>query len=81
MTSQDRAVKAIEHAAKRGYTPEQTARLLEVFELLAPDGMHWQEADYRPPGYYTVDELTERGPDLGDHVTRAKRLVGPWEKA
>mgnify|MGYP002041538714 CR=1 FL=1 len=49
--------------------------------LLVPDGMHWQEADYRPPGYYTLDELTERGPDLGNHVTRARRLTGPWEKA
>ncbi|OFN80071.1 hypothetical protein HMPREF2526_06175 [Corynebacterium sp. HMSC070E08] len=37
MTKYDRAVKAIEHAAKRGYTPEQTARLLNVFELLADD--------------------------------------------
>lgn len=49
--------------------------------LLVPDGMHWQEADYRPPGYYTVDEPTEKGPDLGDHTTRARRLTGPWEKA
>ena len=37
MSNQDRAVKAIEHAVKRGYTPEQTARLLDAFELLAPD--------------------------------------------
>ena len=37
MTNFDRAVKAIEHAVKRGYTPEQTARLLNVFELLADD--------------------------------------------
>ena len=37
MDNKDRAVKAIEHAVKRGYTPEQTARLLNVFELLADD--------------------------------------------
>lgn len=49
--------------------------------LLVPDGMDWQEADYRPPRSYILDETIEKGPDLGDHVTRAKRLVGPWEKA
>ena len=37
MSKQDRAEIAIEHAVKRGYTPEQTARLLDKFELLAPD--------------------------------------------
>ena len=37
MSKKDRAEIAIEHAVKRGYTPEQTARLLDKFELLAPD--------------------------------------------
>lgn len=36
MSKQDRAAKAIEHAVKRGYTPEQTAALLKVLSLLAP---------------------------------------------
>ena len=38
--------------------------------------MDWQEADYHPPRFYAVDEPTEKGPSLGDHVTRARRLVG-----
>ena len=37
MSKQDRSAQAIEHAAKRGYSPEQTARLLSKFNLLAPD--------------------------------------------
>ena len=37
MSKQDRAAQAIEHATKRGYSPEQTARLLSKFNLLAPD--------------------------------------------
>lgn len=52
---------------------------IEALHVLAR--MDYQEADYRPPRYYIVDETIEKGPDLGDHVTRAKRLVGPWEKA
>lgn len=48
--------------------------------LLTPDSVTYQEADYRHPGFYIVDETTERGPNLGDHVTRAKRLVGTWEE-
>lgn len=36
MSKQSRAAKLIEHAAKRGYTPEQTASLLDKFDLLAP---------------------------------------------
>jgi len=63
MSNRDRAVKAIEHAVKRGYTPEQTARLLDAFELLAPDlpaprhfpdtGEHeWHMTD----GYVSVED-------------------------
>lgn len=51
----------------------------QALETIA--AMDWQEADYRPPRFYTVDEPTEKGPDLGDHATRARRLVGEWEKA
>ncbi|KKO80734.1 hypothetical protein WU87_03305 [Corynebacterium minutissimum] len=52
---------------------------IEALRVLAR--MDYQEADYRPPRFYTVDEPTEKGPKLGGHVTRAKRLVGPWEEA
>lgn len=52
---------------------------IEALHVLAR--MDYQEADYHPPRFYTVDEPTEKGPDLGDHVTRARRLVGEWEKA
>lgn len=36
MSKQDRAAKAIDFAAKRGYGPEQIATLLNELELLAP---------------------------------------------
>lgn len=53
--------------------------IADMAETIA--AMDYQEADYRPPRFYTVDEPTEKGPDLGRHVTRARRLTGPWEKA
>lgn len=37
MSKQDRAAKAIKFAAARGYTPEQTATLLNELNLLAED--------------------------------------------
>lgn len=37
MSKQDRAAELIEFGAKRGYTPEQTATLLNKFNLLVPD--------------------------------------------
>lgn len=37
MSKQRRAAKLIEFGSKRGYSPEQTATLLNKFELLAPD--------------------------------------------
>ena len=37
MSKQDRAAKAIKFGAARGYTPEQTATLLNELNLLAPD--------------------------------------------
>ena len=52
---------------------------IEALHVLAR--MDYQEADYQPPRFYSVDETIEKGPDLGGHVTRAKRLVGPWEEA
>lgn len=52
---------------------------IEALHVLA--SMDYQGADYRPPRFYSVDETIEKGPRLGDNVTRAKRLVGPWEKA
>lgn len=37
MSKQDRAAELIEFGAKRGYTPTQTATLLNELNLLAPD--------------------------------------------
>ena len=37
MSKQDQAAKAIKFAAARGYTPEQTATLLNELNLLTPD--------------------------------------------
>lgn len=39
MSKQSRAAQLIEHGIKRGYTPDQTATLLEKFHLLAPERM------------------------------------------
>lgn len=85
MNNQQRALEAIA-AAIDGFTapeaiPGKAVENLQRAGLLTPDDMDWQEADYRPPRFYTLYETTERGPNLGDHVTRAKRLVGPWEEA
>jgi len=84
MNNQQRALEAIA-AAIDGFTapeaiPGKAVENLQRAGLLVPDDMDWQEADYRPPRFYTLDEIIEKGPNLGDHVTRAKRLVGPWEE-
>ncbi|MGZ0652227.1 hypothetical protein [Corynebacterium striatum] len=85
MNNQQRALEAIA-AAIDGFTapeaiPEKAVENLQRAGLLTPDSVTYQEVDYRHPGFYIVDETTERGPELGGHVTRAKRLVGPWEEA
>lgn len=84
MTNFVHALAVLEAARRPGEIrihPHDAVEALAQAGLIAPDGMTWQEADYRPPRFYSVDEPIEKGPDLGDHVTRAKRLVGPWEKA
>lgn len=84
MDNIDRALAVLEAARRPGEIrihPHDAIEALAQAGLIAPDGMTWQEADYRPPRFYTLDETTEKGPNLGDNVTRAKRLVGPWEKA
>lgn len=88
MSNVDKAAKVIDQWTQEGYelnsavgSPHAIAERLAKAGLLMPDDMDWQEADYRPPRFYTVDEPIEKGPDLGDHVTRARRLVGEWEKA
>ncbi|MTD91132.1 hypothetical protein [Corynebacterium hiratae] len=65
------------HSTRPPLIPPYIAQ--EALETIA--AMDYQEADYCPPRFYTVDEPIEKGPDLGDHVTRARRLVGEWEKA
>lgn len=81
MSNQDRAAKVIQETYALGGASQDAAKALAEAGLLMPDDMDWQEADYRPPRFYTLYETTEKGPNLGDHVTRAKRLVGPWEEA
>lgn len=65
------------HSTRPPLIPPYIAQ--DALETIA--AMDWQEADYRPPRFYTVDEPIEKGPDLGNHTTRARRLTGPWEKA
>lgn len=90
MSNQDQAAEVIRTWQKRhknvmdsnpDWAAQNLAHDLHQAGVLAPDDMDWQEADYRPPRFYTLYETTEKGPNLGDHVTRAKRLVGPWEEA
>lgn len=67
MSKQDRAAKAIKFAAARGYTPEQTATLLNELELLAedlpepndpgifvPDGKGWIPGGPHGPSVWTA---------------------------
>lgn len=65
------------HSTRPPLIPPYIAQ--QALETIA--AMDYQEADYHPPRFYTVDEPIEKGPDLGGHVTRARRLVGEWEKA
>lgn len=62
MTNFDRAVKAIEHAAKRGYTPEQTARLLNAFDLL-PEDLPVPDRDMRDPKWKKEYEAAWDSPE------------------
>lgn len=84
MSNYDRALAVLESARRPGdlrIHPHDAVEALAKAGLIASDDMDWQEADYRPPRFYTLDEIIEKGPNLGDNVTRAKRLVGPWEEA
>lgn len=79
MTNFDRAVKAIEHAAKRGYTPEQTARLLNAFELLADD-LPAPTYDMRDPKWqaqYEEDWDNPEAPSIWDTTTLVEVGVFP----
>lgn len=64
------------HSTRPPLIPPYIAQ--QALETIA--AMDYQEADYHPPRYYTPDEITEKGGDLGDFPLRAKRLVGPWEE-
>lgn len=65
------------HSTRPPLIPPYIAQ--QALETIA--AMDYQEADYHPPRFYTVDEPIEKGGDLGDFPLRAKRLVGPWEEA
>lgn len=65
------------HSTRPPLIPPHIAQ--QALETIA--AMDYQEADYQPPRFYTLDEPTEKGGDLGDFPLRAKRLVGPWEEA
>ena len=64
MSKQDQAAKAIKFGAARGYTPEQTATLLNELNLLAPDLPRAWNPDGTPPAgewEYAVQYLTPDG--------------------
>lgn len=69
MSKQDRAAKAIKFGAARGYTPEQTATLLNELNLLAidlpepndpgifvPDGKGWIPGGTHGPSVWTAPD-------------------------
>lgn len=44
----------------------------------------WQYAEYQPGinrGFYTIEETIEKGPELAEGTTAARRWVGEWEEA
>lgn len=44
----------------------------------------WQYAEYQPGinrGFYTIEETIEKGPELAEGTTAARRWVGEWEQA
>ena len=45
--------------------------------------VEYQYAEYRPGthrGFYTLSETTEKGPELAEGTTEARRWVGQWEE-
>lgn len=49
-----------------------------------PPEADWQYVEYRPgvnPGFYTLEETTEKGPEMAEETTIACRWVGEWEQA
>lgn len=44
----------------------------------------WQYAEYQPGvnrGFYTIEETIEKGPEMAEGTTAARRWVGEWETA
>lgn len=67
MSKQSRDAKLIEFGAKRGYSSEQTATLLDKFNLLAPD---------LPEPSYVVTECEEEYP-VWEATTRFRVEADP----
>ena len=67
MSKQDQAAKVIKFGAARGYTPEQTATLLNELNLLAPD---------LPEPSYVVTECEEEYP-VWEATTRFRVEADP----
>lgn len=50
----------------------------------SPADMDVEGAEYRPGtnrGFYTLDETIQKGRELPEGTTRARRFVGEWEEA
>ena len=44
----------------------------------------WQYAEYQPGinrGFYAIEETIEKGPEMAEGTTAARRWVGEWEEA
>lgn len=93
MSKQSRAAQLIEHGIRRGYTPAQTADLLDKFELLAPVG-EWEYrpeqleiwGEWKPITGPTTDKAEAESwtatKQFKDATTRVrKRWIGQWEEA
>ncbi|WP_312588581.1 hypothetical protein [Corynebacterium dentalis] len=59
--------------APRAWQPEGTPVVMDA-----------EGADYRPGtnrGFYILDETIQKGRELPEGTTRARRFVGEWEEA
>lgn len=48
-----------------------------------PPEADWQYAEYRPGvnrGFYSIEEAIEKGPEMAEGTTMARRWVGEWEE-
>lgn len=87
-----RTLAVIDHphpdAGKWGYELNKVSSRPELPRAWKPNGQpleaDWQYAEYRPGvnrGFYTIQETIEKGPEMAEGTTMARRWIGDWEEA